>query len=174
MVHKYKIANTYLQQKKLLKKIQAFNFTIRNSMFKKIHLHIEKTCLTKIVSTSKYFLLTQRKVTIHPRIPSDMMTQMKKEVFSPGIEPGTFCVLDRCDNHYTTKTPQERKVKLKQKNYRITVQNYVEKNKSNKPFFSFLLKKISCFYAQQFLHCRFNSFEHFCVRLDVTKNSKFN
>ena len=25
-------------------------------------------------------------------------------VFSPGIEPGTFCVLDRCDNHYTTKT----------------------------------------------------------------------
>ena len=25
-------------------------------------------------------------------------------MFSPGIEPGTFCVLDRCDNHYTTKT----------------------------------------------------------------------
>ena len=25
-------------------------------------------------------------------------------LFSPGIEPGTFCVLDRCDNHYTTKT----------------------------------------------------------------------
>ena len=21
----------------------------------------------------------------------------------PGIEPGTFCVLDRCDNHYTTE-----------------------------------------------------------------------
>ena len=25
-------------------------------------------------------------------------------MFSPGFEPGTFCVLDRCDNHYTTKT----------------------------------------------------------------------
>ena len=29
-------------------------------------------------------------------------------LFSPGIEPGTFCVLDRCDNHYTTKTCWER------------------------------------------------------------------
>ena len=28
----------------------------------------------------------------------------KNVLFSPGIEPGTFCVLDRCDNHYTTKT----------------------------------------------------------------------
>ena len=25
-------------------------------------------------------------------------------MFPPGFEPGTFCVLDRCDNHYTTKT----------------------------------------------------------------------
>ena len=25
-------------------------------------------------------------------------------MFPPGIEPGTFCVLDRCDNHYTTET----------------------------------------------------------------------
>ena len=25
-------------------------------------------------------------------------------MFSPGIEPGTFCVLDRCDNRYTMKT----------------------------------------------------------------------
>ena len=28
----------------------------------------------------------------------------KMNLFLPGIEPGTFCVLDRCDNHYTTKT----------------------------------------------------------------------
>ena len=28
----------------------------------------------------------------------------KIAMFSPGIEPGTFCVLDRCDNRYTTKT----------------------------------------------------------------------
>ena len=28
-------------------------------------------------------------------------------MFSPGIEPGTFCVLDRCDNRYTTKTDWE-------------------------------------------------------------------
>ena len=28
----------------------------------------------------------------------------KGKLFSPGIEPGTFCVLDRCDNRYTTKT----------------------------------------------------------------------
>ena len=27
-----------------------------------------------------------------------------KTMFPPGIEPGTFCVLDRCDNHYTTET----------------------------------------------------------------------
>ena len=26
------------------------------------------------------------------------------KMFPPGIEPGTFCVLDRCDNHYTTET----------------------------------------------------------------------
>ena len=26
------------------------------------------------------------------------------KMFSPGIELGTFCVLDRCDNRYTTKT----------------------------------------------------------------------
>ena len=25
-------------------------------------------------------------------------------MFPPGIEPGTFCVLGRCDNHYTTET----------------------------------------------------------------------
>ena len=25
----------------------------------------------------------------------------EKLLFSPGIEPGTFCVLDRCDNRYT-------------------------------------------------------------------------
>ena len=24
----------------------------------------------------------------------------------PGIEPGTFCVLDRCDNHYTISTDE--------------------------------------------------------------------
>ncbi len=28
----------------------------------------------------------------------------KQNMFPPGIEPGTFCVLDRCDNHYTTET----------------------------------------------------------------------
>ena len=26
-------------------------------------------------------------------------------MFPPGIEPGTICVLGRCDNHYTTETP---------------------------------------------------------------------
>ena len=26
-------------------------------------------------------------------------------IFSPGIESGTFCLLNRCNNHYTTKTP---------------------------------------------------------------------
>ena len=31
----------------------------------------------------------------------------KMTLFSPGFEPGTFCVLDRCDNHYTTKTDTE-------------------------------------------------------------------
>ena len=25
-------------------------------------------------------------------------------ILPPGIEPGTFCVLGRCDNHYTTVT----------------------------------------------------------------------
>ena len=33
-------------------------------------------------------------------------TKIKKDLFSPGIEPGTFCVLDRCDNRYTTKTDE--------------------------------------------------------------------
>ncbi len=28
-----------------------------------------------------------------------------KELFPPGIEPGTFRVLGGCDNHYTTEAP---------------------------------------------------------------------
>lgn len=28
----------------------------------------------------------------------------KATMFPPGFEPGTFCVLDRCDNHYTMET----------------------------------------------------------------------
>ncbi len=28
----------------------------------------------------------------------------KKDLFPPGIEPGTFRVLGGCDNHYTTET----------------------------------------------------------------------
>ena len=32
-----------------------------------------------------------------------------QKLFSPGIEPGTFCVLDRCDNRYTTKTVSSEK-----------------------------------------------------------------
>ena len=27
-----------------------------------------------------------------------------QKMFPPGIEPGTICVLGRCDNHYTTET----------------------------------------------------------------------
>ena len=27
-----------------------------------------------------------------------------KKLFLPGIEPGTFCVLDKRDDHYTTET----------------------------------------------------------------------
>ncbi len=29
---------------------------------------------------------------------------ISEKVFRPRIELGTFCVLDRCDNHYTTMT----------------------------------------------------------------------
>ena len=35
-----------------------------------------------------------------PRQSSDR----RVEISAPGIEPGTFCVLGRCDNHYTTLT----------------------------------------------------------------------
>ncbi len=31
-----------------------------------------------------------------------------KNMFPPGIEPGTICVLGRCDNHYTTETLLQR------------------------------------------------------------------
>ena len=41
--------------------------------------------------------------------------EVKTILFSPGIEPGTFCVLDRCDNHYTTKTAEKKTQKLKDK-----------------------------------------------------------
>jgi hypothetical protein len=34
----------------------------------------------------------------------DDAIQKKKNVFPPGIEPGTFRVLGGCDNHYTTET----------------------------------------------------------------------
>ena len=36
------------------------------------------------------------------------MTKEKKAVLLSGIVPGTFSVLDRCDNHYTTKTYSEK------------------------------------------------------------------
>ena len=32
---------------------------------------------------------------------------MEKALFLPGIEPGIWSVLDSCDNHYTTRTPQK-------------------------------------------------------------------
>jgi hypothetical protein len=34
----------------------------------------------------------------------DTKEQIFKIMFPPGIEPGTICVLGRCDNHYTTET----------------------------------------------------------------------
>ena len=36
--------------------------------------------------------------------PDILAVRPRGSMFSPGIEPGTFCVLDRCDNRYTTKT----------------------------------------------------------------------
>ena len=30
-----------------------------------------------------------------------IFSQRKKKMIAPRIELGTFCVLDRCDNHYT-------------------------------------------------------------------------
>ena len=41
-------------------------------------------------------------------------------MFSPGIEPGTFCVLDRCDNRYTTKTSLQIRYWLKSKDTKNT------------------------------------------------------
>ena len=35
---------------------------------------------------------------------SEMNLKILKILFPPGIEPGTICVLGRCDNHYTTET----------------------------------------------------------------------
>ena len=34
----------------------------------------------------------------------DIKEQIFKNMFPPGIEPGTICVLGRCDNPYTTET----------------------------------------------------------------------
>ena len=38
--------------------------------------------------------------------PVDLGTniQRREHLFLPGFEPGTFRVLDECDNHYTTET----------------------------------------------------------------------
>ena len=41
--------------------------------------------------------------------------EVKTILFLPGIEPGTFCVLDRCDNRYTTKTAEKKTQKLRDK-----------------------------------------------------------
>ena len=35
----------------------------------------------------------------------------------PGIEPGTLSVLDSCDNHYTTETPDKEKFVYKELYY---------------------------------------------------------
>ena len=59
----------------------------------------------------------------------DQIVQIEEKennfLFSPGIEPGTFCVLDRCDNHYTTKT-RLKKVEGKEsyKDIMLGYQNY--------------------------------------------------
>ncbi len=34
----------------------------------------------------------------------NLTQSVNKKLFPPGIEPGTICVLGRCDNHYTTVT----------------------------------------------------------------------
>ena len=36
--------------------------------------------------------------------PTHHSAQKSLKILPPGIEPGTFCVLGRCDNHYTTVT----------------------------------------------------------------------
>ena len=35
-----------------------------------------------------------------------MYEKVKRKLSLPGIEPGTLSVLDSCDNHYTTETPE--------------------------------------------------------------------
>ena len=47
-----------------------------------------------------YFL--NHKTTFHQKVKNH-----EKDIeVRPGFEPGTFCVLSRCDNHYTTKPLQ--------------------------------------------------------------------
>ena len=58
-----------------------------------------------------------------------------KRMFSPGIEPGTFCVLDRCDNRYTTKTVQN----WRQKNFSKSIFGFTESCLSSSQFTESLL-----------------------------------
>jgi hypothetical protein len=46
-----------------------------------------------------------------------MFDILEKKMFLPGFEPGTFCVWDRRDNHYTTETHIKEQIQnhLKQK-----------------------------------------------------------
>ena len=80
-----------------------YSLLLKSSFLLKYSLFLLQSYLLSIIS----------KITTQVRIPvisnvSEMETQvgfrMKTILFPPGFEPGTFCVLDRCDNHYTTET----------------------------------------------------------------------
>ena len=70
-------------------------------------------CVTFLSSFSIYFAVKEIETWItvkrfHLYCTAEKMKKIKKkkkkQVFPPGIEPGTFRVLGECDNRYTTET----------------------------------------------------------------------
>ena len=57
-----------------------------------------------IVTSINFSFMLELKLQQTNVLPNSEKCVPQKTLFSPGIEPGTFCVLDRCDNRYTTKT----------------------------------------------------------------------
>uniref|UniRef100_A0A0M3IAE7 FZ domain-containing protein n=1 Tax=Ascaris lumbricoides TaxID=6252 RepID=A0A0M3IAE7_ASCLU len=49
-----------------------------------------KDCITTVASFAPY-----------------LAEDCRKALISGGLEPPTFCVLDRCDNRYTTRSPED-------------------------------------------------------------------
>jgi hypothetical protein len=70
--------------------------------------HVEKTtlkvCFNKAQKPTQPASFSLSALSLNKIAQFEIQKNCKNKLTSAGIEPATFCVLDRCDNRYTTKS----------------------------------------------------------------------